>query len=128
MTRSEEELRVSTTRGEAGRVRLRKWVETEPVSETITRRREEARVEREPITEANLEHATAGPEISKEEHEMTLMREEAVAEKVTVPRERVRLDKEVIEEQQTISDEVRRERIEVEGDTEVRGDESAHER
>jgi stress response protein YsnF len=120
MTRSEEEVRVGTTQREAGRVRLRKWVDTEPVSETVTTRREEARIQREPITEANRDQALSGPEITESEHEVTLTREEAVAEKRTVPKERVRLEKDVVEEEQRVSEEVRKERIEVDGDVEVR--------
>lgn len=116
MTRSEEELRVGTTRRDAGRVRLRKWVQTEPVSETVTTHRETARVEREPITDANIDRATAGPEISEEEHEIQLSAEEAVVEKTAVPKERVRLAKDTVAEEQTVTDEVRKERIEVEGD------------
>ena len=37
--------------------------------------REEVRVEREPITDANLDAATSGPAISEEEHEVTLREE-----------------------------------------------------
>jgi uncharacterized protein (TIGR02271 family) len=115
MTRSEEELRVGTERREAGTVRLRKWVETERVTETLPVRREEVRVEREPITAANIDAATSGPEISQEEHEMTVYEERAVVAKETVPKERVRLDKEVVTGQERVSDEVLKERIEVEG-------------
>jgi uncharacterized protein (TIGR02271 family) len=118
MTRSEEELRVGTAAHEAGRVRLRKWIETEPVSESVTTRRETARVEREPITDANIDRATDGPELSEEEHEVTLSAEEVVVEKRTVPKERVRLDTDVVEEEQTVSEELRKERIAVEGDVE----------
>ena len=122
MTRSEEELRVGTRQVEAGRVRLRKWVETEPVSETVTTRRETARVTREPITDANVDEAMSGPELTEQEHEVTLTAEEAVAEKRTVPKERVRLDKDTVTEEQTVSEEIRKERIEVEGDVDVKGD------
>ena len=79
-------------------------------------RREEVRVEREPITDANLDDATSGPELSEEEHEVVLHAEEPVAEKRVVPKERVRLDKEVETEQRTVSEDVSREEIEVEGD------------
>jgi uncharacterized protein (TIGR02271 family) len=116
MTRSEEEMRVGTRREEAGQVRLRKWVETEQVSETVPVQREQVRVEREPITDANRDAATSGPEISEEEHEVTLHEERPVAEKVTVPKERVRLDKDVVTDEEQVSGEVRKERIEVEGD------------
>jgi len=117
MTRSEEELRVGTRQVEAGRLRLRKWIETEPVSETVTTRRQTARVEREPITDANVDEAMAGPELSEQEHEVTLTAEEAVAEKRTVPKERVRLETDTETEDVTVSDEVRKERIEVDEDT-----------
>ena len=113
MTRSEEELRVGTARREAGRARLRKYVVTEDVQETVPVQREEVRVEREPITDANVDRALGGPEISEEEHEVVLHSEEAVAEKRAVPKERVRLDKDVVTDEQTVSDEVRQERIDV---------------
>jgi uncharacterized protein (TIGR02271 family) len=116
MTRSEEELQVGTARREAGRARLRKYVVTEGVQETVPVQREEVRVEREPITDANVDRALDGPEISEEEHEVVLHSEEAVAEKRAVPKERVRLDKDVVTDEQTVSDEVRQERIDVEGD------------
>lgn len=112
MTRSEEELRVGTRPVERGRVRLRKVVVTEHVQQTVPVRREEVRIEREPITEENVDRATAGPEISAEEHEVVLHEEEPVVEKRTVPKERVRLDTETVTEQREISEEVRKERIE----------------
>ena len=116
MTRSEEELRVGKTQREAGRARLRKYVTTENVSETVPVRREQVRVEREPITDANIDQATSGPAISEDEHEVTLTEEEVVAEKRAVPKERVRLAKETVTEEQQVSDELRKEHIEQEGD------------
>ena len=120
MTRSEEELAVGTQRREIGRARLRKYVETENVQETVPVQREEVRVEREPITDANVDQALDGPEITEEEHEVTLHTEEPVVEKRTVPKERVRLDKDVHTDEETVSEDVRRERIETEGDAEGR--------
>jgi uncharacterized protein (TIGR02271 family) len=116
MTRSEEELSVGTSQREAGRARLRKYVETEDVSETVPVRREEARVEREPITDANRDRALAGEDITDAEHEVVLHEEEPVVEKRTVPKERVRLETDTVTEEREVSDQVRRERIEVEGD------------
>jgi uncharacterized protein (TIGR02271 family) len=116
MTRSEEELRVGTTARERGRVRLRKYVTTETQQVTVPVRREEVRVEREPITDANLDAATSGPDLSEEEHEVTLHEETPVVEKRAVPRERVRLDTETVTDQRQVSEEVRKEQIEVEGD------------
>ncbi len=112
MTRSEEEIRVGVARREVGRARLRKYIVTEPVQETVTTQREEVRIEREPITEANIGAATSGGDLTEEEHEVTLTSEEAVVEKRVVPKERVRLDKDVVTEQQTVTDEVRKEVIE----------------
>ena len=113
MTRSEEELHVGTTERESGRVRLRKYIETEDVSKTVPVAREEARVEREPITDANVDEATSGPDIGEDEHEVVLHEEEAVAEKRTVPKERIRLDKDKVSDEREVSDTVRREQIEV---------------
>jgi uncharacterized protein (TIGR02271 family) len=113
MTRSEEELRVGTAEREAGRVRLRKVVVEDEVTQTVPVKREEVRVEREPITDANVDAAVDGPEISEEEHEVVLHEEEPVAEKRTVPKERVRLDKDTHTEEREVSDTVRQERIEV---------------
>jgi uncharacterized protein (TIGR02271 family) len=75
MTRSEEELRVGKTQRESGRARLRKYVVTEQVQKTVPVQREEVRVEREPITDANVGDAKAGPAISEEEHEVVLHEE-----------------------------------------------------
>jgi uncharacterized protein (TIGR02271 family) len=115
MTRSEEELRVGTANRERGRARLRKYVVTEEVTQTVPVQREEVRVEREPITDANRDRATAGPDISEEEHELVLHEEEVVTEKRAVPKERVRLDKETVTNEQTVSDQVRKEQIDTEG-------------
>jgi len=71
-------------------------------------------VEREPITEANVGDALNGPDISEEEHEVVLTEERPVVAKETVPVERVRLDKETVTENETVSDQVRKEEIEFE--------------
>jgi uncharacterized protein (TIGR02271 family) len=115
MTRSEEELRVGTAKRERGRARLKKYVVTEDVSQTVPVQREEVRVEREPITDANRGRAKDGPDISDEEHEVVLHEEEVVTEKRAVPKERVRLDKETVTNEQTVSDQVRKEQIDTEG-------------
>jgi uncharacterized protein (TIGR02271 family) len=118
MTRSEEELRVGKADRERGRARLRKYVVTEQVQQTVPVRREEVRLEREPITEANADQALSGPEISEEEHEVVLHEEEPVVQKRTVPKERVRMEKDTVSDEAQISEEVRKEQIEAEGDIE----------
>ena len=115
MTRSEEQLRVGTQTREAGRARLRKYVVTEQQNVTVPVTREEVRVEREPITDANREAAMSGPDLSEEEHEVVLNEEQVVVDKQAVPVERVRLGKEQVTEQQTVSEQVRQERIDAEG-------------
>ena len=116
MTRSEEQLRVGTTSQEAGRARLRKYVVSENVTETVPVTKERAVVEREPITDANIDNAMGGPAISEEEHEVTLREERPVVEKTVQPVERVRLDTEAVTTQENVTEEVRSERIEAEGD------------
>ena len=115
MTRSEEELRVNTERRESGRVRLRKYVVTENVTQTVPVQREEVRVEREPVTDANAGPATDGPAISEEEQEVVLHEEQPVVEKQAVPKERVRLAKDQVSEDAQVSEEVRKEQIETDG-------------
>jgi uncharacterized protein (TIGR02271 family) len=116
MTRSEEEVRVDTAERESGRARLRKYIVTDQVEETVPVRRETARVEREPITDGNLDDAMSGGALTEEEHEVVLHEEEPVAEKRVVPKERVRLDKDVEIEDRTVAEDVRREEIEIDGD------------
>jgi uncharacterized protein (TIGR02271 family) len=117
MTLSEERVNVGTEQAEAGRARLRKYVVTENVTETVPVSHEEVRVQREPITDANVGDAMDGPAISEEEHEVTLHAERPVVEKEAVPVERVRLDTETVTEQQQVSETVRKEQVDTDGMT-----------
>ena len=111
VTRSEEELRVGKMETEAGRVRIRKWVETQPVTAQVELQRETAYVQREPINQP-----ASGAQIGEQEVEVSLRAEQPVVQKETVAKEQISVGKQVETEQQTISDEVRKEQIEVEGD------------
>jgi uncharacterized protein (TIGR02271 family) len=113
MTRSEERLTVGVRSQEAGRARLRKYVVTEQQSANVQVSREQLRVEREPITEANRGNAYDGPAISEEEHEVVLHEERAVVDKEAVPVERIRLGKETVTDTETVTGEVRKEQIEL---------------
>jgi uncharacterized protein (TIGR02271 family) len=113
MTRSEERLHVGTEQVEAGRARLRKYVVTENVTQTIPVSHEEVRLEREPITEANVDQALEGPAISEEEHEVTLRAERPVIEKETVPVERLRLGTETVTDHHQVDETVRKEQIDL---------------
>lgn len=112
MTRAEERMHVGTERQVSGRARLRKYVVTEEVQQTVPVRHEEVRIEREPITDANREAAMSGPEITEAEHEVTLHAERPVVETEAVPVERVRLGTEEHVEEETVRGEVRKEQIE----------------
>jgi uncharacterized protein (TIGR02271 family) len=107
-TRSEEELRVGKRSVDAGSVRLRKWVETEPVEANISLTRETVHVNREPIDEV-----VTGAEIGEQTIDVPLRDEEAVVDKQVVARERISLDKDAEERTETVSDDVRRERVEI---------------
>jgi uncharacterized protein (TIGR02271 family) len=115
MTLSEERLHVGTERREAGRARLRKYVVTEQETVTVPVTREEVRLEREPITDANRDDALAGPELTESEHEVVLTEERPVVDKETVPVERVRLAKDTVTEEAQVTEGVRREEIDTEG-------------
>jgi uncharacterized protein (TIGR02271 family) len=117
MTRSEERLIAGTRTEEVGRARLRKYVVTEQQRVDVPVSREEVRLEREPITDANIGKAMDGPAISEEEHEVTLSAERPVVGTEAVPVERVRLGKETVTDTETVAGEVRKEQIELDDDT-----------
>jgi stress response protein YsnF len=121
MTRSEEEVVSGTRKQAAGRARLVKYVETEHVNVTVPVQRERARVVTEPITDANRDEAMSGPDITEATHEETLFEEEPVVETRAVPKERVRLEKETVTEERDVGADVRKERIDVEGDVDPEG-------
>jgi len=125
MTRSEERLRTGTETVERGKARLRKWVETEDVQVSVPVTKEKARLETEPITDANRDAATDGPDISEEEHEVTLTEERPVVAKETVPVERVRLTKDSVRDEEQVSEQVRKERVGADGDIDLNAAEKA---
>ncbi|QOD43949.1 DUF2382 domain-containing protein [Clavibacter zhangzhiyongii] len=116
MTRSEEQLHVGTERVETGRARLRKHVVTEQQTVTVPVSHEEVRLEREPITDGNVGAATSGPDLSDEEHEVVLTEERPVVQMETVPVERVKLGTETVTDERTVTEDVRHEEIDVDGD------------
>ncbi len=113
IVRSEEELLVDKRTVEAGRVSLRKWVETEPVTKEIELVRETGRVVREPI-----DQVVEDGNVEEAEIEITFYVEEPVVERRLVARERIFLEKDVERYVETVSDTVRVERVDVEGDAE----------
>ncbi|HEY3833329.1 MAG TPA: YsnF/AvaK domain-containing protein [Acidimicrobiia bacterium] len=111
MTRSEEEVRVDTERVESGRARLTKHVVTEEQQVTVPVRREEVRVEREPI---DADHQPDGaPEIGEDEQELVLHEERPVVRTEVVPKETVRLSKVENTDEREVDAEVRKEQVDV---------------
>lgn len=111
VTRHEEELAVGKQQVERGRVRLHKWVETEPVAMDVELKQETARVTREPVDEP-----VGDGELGEEAVDVPLRGERPVVQKQTVAKERVGVETDVQTEHQTVADEVRKERVDVEGD------------
>lgn len=112
MVRSEERLNVGVEAQEH-KVRLRKYTVTENVTKTVPVTHEEVRVERVPLgDDARPGHIDDDGDVA----EMTVRDERAVADKETVAVEEVRLGKETHTEQEQVSGEIRKERIETEGD------------
>ena len=122
MTRSEEHLVAGTRTEQTGKARLRKYVVTEQQQVTVPVSHEEVRLEREPITDANVRDAYAGTEITEAEHEVTLRAERPVVNTETVAVERVRLGTETVHDEETVSGEVRKEQIEFTDETANRRD------
>jgi uncharacterized protein (TIGR02271 family) len=112
MTRSEERLNVGTEQVETGHVRLRKYVVTEEQQITVPVSHEEVRIEREPISDGRGGRA----EIGEDEQDVVLHAEKPVVNKETVAVERARLKTETVTEDQTLSDQVRKEQFEVTDD------------
>jgi uncharacterized protein (TIGR02271 family) len=117
MIRSEERLTVSTEEQETGKVRLRKHLVTEYVTVTVPVRHEEVRLEHVPPTGGD--HVEAGEVVEAGEDagsdpEMVLYAERPVVSTETVPVERVRLGKQTVTGEETVTGVVRKEHIEVE--------------
>jgi len=110
--RSEEELRVGTREREAGAVNVRKRVRTERERMRVPKRREEVSVERIPGR-----GVAAEGEIGDEEIRMPVVEEEVVVEKRPVVKEELRIRKDVVQDEEVIEADVRREGVDVYDET-----------
>jgi len=108
MTRSEEVLHVGKESVEAGKARLHKYVTTERVEKDVNLEKETVTLEREPITDPSQ----LNPTIGEAEYEVALREERAVVDKEVVPKERVRLAKQVNMISENVGDDIRKEHIE----------------
>ena len=111
MIRVEERLRIGTERYEAARVRLRKYVVTEQATTTVPLRKEEFRIEVEPITPVSGGGSDGDVPFQEQSVEVVLREESAIVSKETVPVERVRLGKATVTGRTTVREQVRKERI-----------------
>jgi uncharacterized protein (TIGR02271 family) len=117
---SEEELAIGKRDVEAGEALISKRVETEHVREDVALRREEAIIERRPVTDDLRAGATIG---ENEEIRIPLHAEEAVVEKRVVPKEELVVRKREVVDHEPVEADLRRERAEVrsEGEVDLRG-------
>jgi len=109
---SEEQLQVGKREVEAGRVRLRKVVNTEQVEQPVELRREEVDIERVPASG----QAPADTAFQEETIDVPVMREEPVVAKEAQVTGEVRVGKDVQTETQTVGGEVRSEDVVVDRD------------
>jgi uncharacterized protein (TIGR02271 family) len=114
--RSEEELRAGTREREAGQLKVRKRVRTDREQIEVPTRHEEVSVERVPV-----EGEATEAEIGDDEVSVPVTEEEVVVEKRPVAKEEVRIRKDVVSDTETVEEDVRREEVEVEDETERRG-------
>ncbi len=115
--RVEEQLRAGTRKREAGGVRVRKQVRTDHERVVVPKKRQEVRMERVPIEEGA---AVSEPEIEDDEIRIPVIEEEIVIEKRPVVKEEIRLRKEVVEEEEVVEEDVRKEEVDIDGQTERR--------
>jgi uncharacterized protein (TIGR02271 family) len=113
--RSEEELRAGTREREAGGVQVRKRVHTDREHIEVPTRHEEVSVERVPVEGEATEAQIADDEVS-----IPVTEEEVVVEKRPVAKEEVRIRKDVVEDTEVVEEDVRREEVEVDDQTERR--------
>ena len=71
----------------------------------------------ESITDPGRGDAVDGPAIYEEGHEVVLREEEVVVDKQPVPKARIRLETGVTTEEETVSDTVHKEQVDVDGNT-----------
>ncbi len=112
--RSEEELRVGTREHEAGSVNVRKRVRTEREQVRVPRKREEVHVERVPVE--GRERASED-EIGDDEIRVPVIEEEIVVEKRPVVKEELRIRKDVVEDEEIVEEDVRKEEVEIDDET-----------
>ena len=111
--RTEEELVAGTREREAGALNVRKRVRTDREQIELPTRHEEVTVERVPVEGGTATEA----QIGDDEVSVPVTEEEVVVEKRPVAKEEVRIRKDVVEDEQVVEEDVRREEIDVDDQT-----------
>src|SRR5919202_1271204 len=115
--RTEEELRAGTRKREAGAMTVRKRVRTDREQISVPTRHEEVRVERVPVEGREALEA----EIGEDEVFMPVTEEEVVVEKRPEVKEEIRVRKDVVQDEELVEEDVRREEVDIDDQTEQRG-------
>ena len=122
--RTEEELRTGTREREAGAVNVRRRTRTDRETVRVPKKREEVTVERIPVGD---EPASESPEQSapreqseEEEIRIPVVEEEVVVEKRPVVKEELRIKKKIVEDEEVVEEDVRKEEVEIEGEANYR--------
>src|SRR5215216_7814457 len=110
--RSEEELVAGTREREAGAMKVRKRVRTDRERIEVPTKHEVVSVERVPV-----EGEATEAQIGEDEVSGPVTEEEVVVDKRAVAKEEVRLRKDVVEDTEVVEEDVRREEVEVEDET-----------
>ena len=111
--RTEEELRADTREREAGSVRVRKRVRTDREQVRVPKRREEVTVERVSVDEQG-----SGAELGEDEVSVPVVEEQVVVSKRPVVKEEVRVRKDVVEGEEVVEEDVRKEEVDIDDQTE----------
>lgn len=114
IVRSEEQLDVEKEQVQSGKARLRKYVVEDKETVEVPVTREEVRVERTPISEADAENFRG--EIGEDEASVALNEERVDINKRTVPVEKVSLEKDQVTETERHTETLAKEQIETDAD------------
>jgi uncharacterized protein (TIGR02271 family) len=114
----EEELQIGKREVQRGRVRIHSHVVERPVEEQVSLRQESVSVERRP---ASGQSALSGDPFQERTIEVEERSEEAVVSKQARVKEELVVRKDVEEHNQTVSDTVRRDEVEVEDERRAQG-------
>ena len=116
----EEQLHTGTEVRESGKVRFRKVIVTEEKTITVVVRREELHVEEVAITDGTV--SVSGETSADREHTIILREEVPVVTMATRAVEAVKINVERVAGEQAVTDQVRKERIELVDDSRTTAD------